>query len=706
MCRDCHRAVDGNPWLLGELGRQIAAYGAAAHGRRSRAADAVARDVVRRRLAELTPRDRAVAEALAVARRRRAAARARGVAGYALGELARARDALTPPACSRRRGERLAHGLIAAADRSPTSPRTRARAPAPRGGAAADRGRRDAARSPAHLLESRPHGRPEVSELLRRAAAEPRDARRAARGGGLPRARPAGGRARRRPRRGCWRRWARSPSTPGCPDARRRLREALREVRDRAGRVDVLTRLAALDVLDAGDAGLTQLFDRELRGRDRARRPPRRRGGRARRADGRSRTGTPNARGGSPRSTGPLDDPLLTASCSPTARGRRSSAERRAPPRAPRWPCARSTAACCSSEAHRRSAYHLGAARWSLTDHHAAAGAIDALRGAGRRARLAAPARGRRAVRGRARAAHGPGRRRRARRRGSRSSSSPATSTRSPAARVEVLVGALAERGAFEEAHAVLRECGSTGVPVELAIRHARARLCAGRGRLRRAYAEAVEAGALRTEQGRRTRRGAVAHDRRARARPPRPPRRGRRAGRRRAARWPSASARRGRSSPRCTPARVAERDAETRIALCRRALALAAGAPLDAVRRPARARAARSRAAAGAWRRARSCARAGRGRRARAPCCSPSARGASSSRRGCVRARRRSRAGGADPAPARDLPARRRRQGPTARSRRSCSCRSRPWRRTWRPGFRKLGVNSRTRVALKLAAA
>jgi hypothetical protein len=27
VCRDCHRSVGGNPWLLGELGRQIAAHG-------------------------------------------------------------------------------------------------------------------------------------------------------------------------------------------------------------------------------------------------------------------------------------------------------------------------------------------------------------------------------------------------------------------------------------------------------------------------------------------------------------------------------------------------------------------------------------------------------------------------------------------------------------------------------------------------------
>ena len=66
-CRDCHRAVDGSPWLLGELARQIAAYGPRPTRRPpGPAVTAVARDVVRRRLAALTPRARAVAAALAV----------------------------------------------------------------------------------------------------------------------------------------------------------------------------------------------------------------------------------------------------------------------------------------------------------------------------------------------------------------------------------------------------------------------------------------------------------------------------------------------------------------------------------------------------------------------------------------------------------------------------------------------------------------
>ena len=69
VCRDCHRAVGGNPWLLGELGRQIATHGPEAIDRAGDDAppvSAIARNVIRWRLATLAPRDRAVAAALAV----------------------------------------------------------------------------------------------------------------------------------------------------------------------------------------------------------------------------------------------------------------------------------------------------------------------------------------------------------------------------------------------------------------------------------------------------------------------------------------------------------------------------------------------------------------------------------------------------------------------------------------------------------------
>src|SRR4051794_15082472 len=59
VCLDYHHDVDGNPWLLSELAQQLAGDGVGE-------VSAAARGVVRRRLAELSARDRGVVEALAV----------------------------------------------------------------------------------------------------------------------------------------------------------------------------------------------------------------------------------------------------------------------------------------------------------------------------------------------------------------------------------------------------------------------------------------------------------------------------------------------------------------------------------------------------------------------------------------------------------------------------------------------------------------
>ena len=50
----------------------------------------------------------------------------------------------------------------------------------------------------------------------------------------------------------------------GLPDSRERLREALAEAHDRDSRLDVLTRLAALNVVDLDEPGLSALFEQEL----------------------------------------------------------------------------------------------------------------------------------------------------------------------------------------------------------------------------------------------------------------------------------------------------------------------------------------------------------------------------------------------------------------------------------------------------------
>jgi DNA-binding CsgD family transcriptional regulator len=72
---------------------------------------------------------------------------------------------------------------------------------------------------------------------------------------------------------------------------------------------------------------------------------------------------------------------------------------------------------------------------------------------------------------------------------------------------LEVLVRALAERGAFDEAHALLRERGLDDelgpAAWDIGVRHARARLALAEGDFERAYADALQLGELRSEQGR-----------------------------------------------------------------------------------------------------------------------------------------------------------------------------------------------------------
>ena len=149
----------------------------------------------------------------------------------------------------------------------------------------------------------------------------------------------------------------------------------------------------------------------------------------------------------------------------------------------------------------------------------------------------------------------------------------------------EVLVCALAERGAFGEARELLRERrldGALGIAVwEIGLRHARARLWLAEGDFERAHAEAVEAGALRAEQGRpnpalepwrSTAARALAHL-------------GRREEAAALADAELALAERfgapvGDRRPRCTPAPSPSPTTAARIELCERGLAVAARAP------------------------------------------------------------------------------------------------------------------------------
>jgi DNA-binding CsgD family transcriptional regulator len=265
VCRDCHRAVGGNPWLLGELARQIATHGPEALDPARDDAppvSAIARNVVRWRLATLAPRDRAVAAALAVLGDGALPHVVAAVAGVAVGELAPARDALAAAGLLGPDGERLAHGLVAAAieeDLTGTECERMHREAA----RALVAGRADADLVACHLLQCGPQADPDVSGLLVQAAAT------AARRGGphtaaayLERAllehAPGDDRGRMLAQ------LATVAFDAGLPDSQRRLLEALPEVRDRESRIDLLTRLAALNVLGPGDADHAELFEREL----------------------------------------------------------------------------------------------------------------------------------------------------------------------------------------------------------------------------------------------------------------------------------------------------------------------------------------------------------------------------------------------------------------------------------------------------------
>jgi len=239
-CADHHRAAAGNPWLIGELAR----------GSSGRA-------VVRRRVAQLEPGDRAVAAAWAVlgdGRRPQAISR---VAGIALHELGPARDALTAAGLLTRDGEGMAHELIAAAimDDLPAAERERLHRESARALIALAASSEDVA---AHLLHTRPHGDPDVADWLERAAerSSPADAviylerahdelaARENRGRVLPAL-------------------AAAAFDAGLPDPRHLLRGALAEITDPGPRLDALTRLAGYGVFFGGDAADVDLLVRD-----------------------------------------------------------------------------------------------------------------------------------------------------------------------------------------------------------------------------------------------------------------------------------------------------------------------------------------------------------------------------------------------------------------------------------------------------------
>jgi DNA-binding CsgD family transcriptional regulator len=265
VCVKCHRAGGGNPWLLGELGRQIAVHGpdvVEAEEDDAPPVTAIARNVVRRRLAALSPRDRAVCEVLAVIEDDASPHVVAAVAGVPIAEIGPARDALVAAGLLAADRNGFAHNLIAVAVAGDL-PRT-----------AYERLHRETARAQmtmgvsadviaSHLLRCGPSEDPEASALLRRAAGD------AARRGAPHTAaayleRALAERAPGDDRGAMLARLAAVAFDAGLPDSRVRLREALDEATDRRSRIDMLTRLAALNTVDHADPELSQLLAREL----------------------------------------------------------------------------------------------------------------------------------------------------------------------------------------------------------------------------------------------------------------------------------------------------------------------------------------------------------------------------------------------------------------------------------------------------------
>ena len=528
-CCDAHQAAAGNPWLLGELARQIGTHGPELIERADPDAlhpTVAARDTVRRRLAELDQHARAIAAALAVTGDGATAEQLASTADTTIAEVghachalaasgllaaAAAVGALPAPAA----GLRFAHPLIAAAIRAdlPASERERLHRAAAyalcAGGAAPGATTAEAATAEvaaAHLMRCRPLAEAAASKILRRAAsgaAERGDPRAAA--AYLERA--LGERVVGDDRAQMLAQLATVTFDAGLPDAVRWLREAVREPWDPAARAELLTRLAALGVAGGGAADVPALLEDELAGE----RDP----------DVRARLQTASL------------DVLTTISGSQAERIRRvqaielaavsDAAQARAVLAHRAWLAAEFGApdagACAAmavealtdthlvGDAWHRLAGHLCVRTLVLTDRFEhASRAIDAIRGE-------AAARG--SLRLRAAAAWyaaelalRTGRVADAERHARLALDDVGEDINAVSGgAAEVLICAHAERGAFEEARALLRARGLDGTigrrPWEIGVLHARAVLWLAEGDFERAERDAREAGRLREQQGR-----------------------------------------------------------------------------------------------------------------------------------------------------------------------------------------------------------
>ena len=507
-CCDCHRAVDGNPWLLAELARQIATSGLGAISDPNPDAwpvTAVARNTVRRRLAELALSERAAAAALAVTGEEATPQVVASTAGLTVSELGEAWHALAAAGLLASGRRQFAHNLIAAAIREdlPAGDRERLHRQAARALSEAGAPPETAAR---HLLHCGPQSDAEVSGLLWQAASDAAER-------GAPRAaaryleRAVDERALGDDRGRMLAQLATVTFDAGLPDSARWLREAAREPWDRASRVDILTRLAALGVAGGGAADVQELLEEQLASETD---PDARAALQTASLD--ALTTVPGSQGERIRRVQAID----AAAISDSSQGRAVLAHRA-------WLASElgaPDASACSTlalealgegqllaDAWRRLAGHLCVRVLTMTDRfdHARA-AIES---------ISRQATNRGSLRLRAAAAWytaeldlRTGQIADAEEHARRALEIVGEDVNAvTGGAVEVLVCTLAERGAFEQADQLLRERGLHGEiggdPWEIGVLHARARLWLAQGDFERAHADATAAGALRERQGR-----------------------------------------------------------------------------------------------------------------------------------------------------------------------------------------------------------
>jgi DNA-binding CsgD family transcriptional regulator len=454
-------------------------------------------DTVRTLLAAFTPLQSAVARALAVLGDAAPPQAIASVAGVGVGDLGPAVEAMAAAGLLDGAAERFAHELVASAITETLSAAELERLH--RAAASALMSLREPDETiAAHLLRCRPQGDSDVSAVLRRAAQQA--AERGAPGVAVTYLeRALSERAPHDDRGRMLAALATDAFHAGLPDARRRLRDALLESRDLSGRLDVLTRLAAVGVVRGDDPGLSHLLERI-----------------ALDADEESRLAVETA----------ALDALLTLPSRNAERARRAAAIELTDATDPllrrvvlahrAWlateggaPDADAAAALALEaiddgsllrEAGQRSAYHLCVRALIVTDH------ADDARLAIADLAAEATARGSRRLQAiatwyEAELALRTGRVTDAQRLATEALALADDEIRAcVAGAVAVLVSALTERGAFAQAHAVLREHRldgriGGGCPSETGVLLARARLALAEGDFERAHAEACEAG-------------------------------------------------------------------------------------------------------------------------------------------------------------------------------------------------------------------